>query len=129
MKEKKARVEDALHATRAAVDEGIVPGGGIALLHASETLDSVKAKGDEKIGVEIIKRALQEPLRQIAENAGVEGSVVVQQIASTASKPNLSRKALVKAPFLCPKSSLSTRFSGIAPQFIVTKGNDARLPL
>ena len=80
MKEKKARVEDALHATRAAVEEGIVPGGGVALLRASATLEKLKLKGDEQIGVDIIRRALEEPIRQIAENAGEEGSVVVQQV-------------------------------------------------
>ncbi|MBI3313885.1 MAG: chaperonin GroEL [Candidatus Omnitrophica bacterium] len=80
MKEKKARVEDALHATRAAVEEGIVPGGGVALLRASLVIESLKLKGDEKIGAQIIRRALEEPLRQIAENAGAEGSVVVQKV-------------------------------------------------
>ncbi len=80
MKEKKARVEDALHATRAAVEEGIVPGGGVALIRCIKELDNVKLKGDEAIGVSIIKRVLEEPLRQIVENAGMEGSVVVQRI-------------------------------------------------
>ncbi len=80
MKEKKARVEDALHATRAAVEEGIVAGGGVALLRAINALDGVKAKGDEKVGVEIIRRALEAPIRQIAENAGEEGSVVAQRV-------------------------------------------------
>ncbi|MGA2774714.1 MAG: chaperonin GroEL [Candidatus Omnitrophota bacterium] len=80
MKEKKARVEDALHATRAASQEGIVPGGGIALIRALPALDKLKLEGDEKIGVNIVKRAIEEPLRQIALNAGLEGSVVVQRI-------------------------------------------------
>ncbi len=80
MKEKKARVEDALHATRAAVEEGIVPGGGVAFLRCLDALEKVKATGDEKIGVRIIKRALQEPARKLAENAGQEGSLVVQEI-------------------------------------------------
>jgi len=80
MKEKKARVEDALNATRAAVEEGIVPGGGVVLLRALPALDSVKARGDEKIGVDIVRRALEEPIRQIAENAGVEGAIVVQRV-------------------------------------------------
>src|ERR1041385_156005 len=84
MKEKKHRVEDALQATRAALEEGIVPGGGVALLNAA---DSVKAKadsleGDEKTGALIILRALEEPLRQLAQNAGLEGSVVVSQVRS-----------------------------------------------
>src|SRR5687768_12187142 len=76
MKEKKGRVEDALHATRAAVEEGIVPGGGVALVRCSKALDGVKAEGDEKIGVEIVRRAIEEPLRQIAFNAGAEPSVI-----------------------------------------------------
>ena len=80
MKERKARVEDALHATRAAVEEGIVPGGGIALLRSKKALDGLKLDGDENIGVSIIRRALEEPIRQIAENAGQEGSVIVQKV-------------------------------------------------
>jgi chaperonin GroEL len=80
MKEKKARVEDALNATRAAVEEGIVPGGGVVLIRALPGLDKTKASGDEKIGVDIVRRALEEPIRQIAENAGVEGSIVVQKV-------------------------------------------------
>ncbi len=80
MKEKKARVEDALHATRAAVEEGIVPGGGVALVRCLKSLDSLKLTGDEKIGADIVRRALEEPLRQIANNAGHEGSIVVQKV-------------------------------------------------
>lgn len=80
MKEKKARVEDALHATKAAVEEGIVPGGGVALLRCLKALDSVAAEGDQKIGINIIRRSLEEPLRQISQNAGLEGSVVVQKV-------------------------------------------------
>ena len=82
MKEKKARVEDALNATRAAVEEGIVPGGGVALLRASKAIDRVKAEGDEKVGAMIVKRALEEPIRQIVENAGAEGSVIVEKVKS-----------------------------------------------
>jgi len=82
MKEKKARVEDALNATRAAVEEGIVPGGGVALLRASKAVDRVKAEGDEKVGAMIVKRALEEPIRQIVENAGAEGSVIVEKVKS-----------------------------------------------
>jgi chaperonin GroEL len=83
MKEKKARVEDALHATRAAVEEGIVPGGGVAYLRCLPALDSLKIDSvDEKVGIDIVKRALQEPARQLAANAGLEGSVVVQKILS-----------------------------------------------
>jgi chaperonin GroEL len=80
MKEKKARVEDALNATRAAVEEGIVPGGGVALLRASEALDGLKLSGDEGTGVSIVRRALEEPIRQIVENAGLEGSVIVEKV-------------------------------------------------
>ncbi|MFH1889096.1 MAG: chaperonin GroEL [Candidatus Omnitrophota bacterium] len=81
MKEKKARVEDALHATRAAVEEGIVPGGGVALLRTLPALEKMgKLEGDEKIGVDILKRALEEPIRQLTANAGLEGSVVVQRV-------------------------------------------------
>ncbi len=80
MKEKKARVEDALHATRAAVEEGIVPGGGVALLRAIKAVDSLKVEGDYKIGVEIVKRAVEEPIRQIVANAGLEGAVVVDEV-------------------------------------------------
>jgi chaperonin GroEL len=80
MKEKKARVEDALHATRAAVEEGIVPGGGVALLRCVPSIDALKLEGDEQIGVEIVKRAIEEPTRILAANAGMEGSVVVQEV-------------------------------------------------
>jgi len=79
MKEKKARVEDALHATRAAVEEGIVPGGGVALIRCIPSIDKLKLEGDELIGANIVKRSLEEPLRQIVNNAGLEGSVVVEQ--------------------------------------------------
>jgi chaperonin GroEL len=80
MKEKKARVEDALNATRAAVEEGIVPGGGVALVRAVKALEKLKLEGEEQLGVNLIKRALEEPVRQIANNAGFEGSVVVQKV-------------------------------------------------
>ena len=80
MKEKKARVEDALHATRAAVEEGIVPGGGTALIRAQKALDSLKLEGDEAVGVAIIRRAIEAPLRQLADNAGQEGALIVQEV-------------------------------------------------
>jgi chaperonin GroEL len=83
MKEKKARVEDALNATRAAVEEGIVPGGGVALLRAADALDSLKLSGDEGTGVSIVRRALEEPIRQIVENAGLEASVIVEKVRAT----------------------------------------------
>ncbi len=82
MKEKKARVEDALHATRAAVEEGIVPGGGVALLRAAQAIDALELEGDEKIGAQIIKTAVAGPIRQLCANAGVEGSVVVKEVLS-----------------------------------------------
>jgi chaperonin GroEL len=80
MKEKKARVEDAMHATKAAVEEGIVPGGGVALLRGGKALEKLKLEGDQRVGVEIVKRAVEEPMRHIAGNAGAEGSIVVQRV-------------------------------------------------
>ncbi|SRR5579871_156182 len=80
MKEKKARVEDAMHATRAAVEEGIVPGGGVTLVRAVAAVDKLKLEGDEAVGAQIVRRALEEPLRQIAKNAGVEGAIVVEHV-------------------------------------------------
>ncbi|PSM31947.1 TCP-1/cpn60 chaperonin family protein, partial [Haliangium sp. UPWRP_2] len=80
MKEKKARVEDALHATRAAVEEGIVPGGGVALLRAQAVLDGFQVAGEQSYGVAIIRRAVEEPMRWIAQNGGVEGSIVVNKV-------------------------------------------------
>jgi chaperonin GroEL len=86
MKEKKARVEDALHATRAAVEEGVVPGGGVALIRAQSALDKIKGTEDEKVGVEIVRRALEEPIRMIAQNAGAEGSIVVARVKESKDK-------------------------------------------
>jgi chaperonin GroEL len=80
LKEKKARVEDAMHATKAAVEEGIVAGGGVALLRASQVLETLRLTGDEQVGVTIIRRAIEEPMRWIAANAGHEGSIVVQRV-------------------------------------------------
>jgi chaperonin GroEL len=82
MKEKKARVEDALNATRAAVEEGIVPGGGVALLRSAKAIDGLKLSGDERVGASIVRRACEEPIRQIVENAGLEGSVIVEKVKS-----------------------------------------------
>ena len=92
MKEKKARVEDALHATRAAVEEGIVPGGGVALLRAAKALEGMKADGDEQIGVNIVRRACEDPLRQIVVNSGTEGAIVVEKIREH-SNPNFGFNA------------------------------------
>jgi len=86
MKEKKARVEDALHATRAAVEEGIVPGGGVAFIRAQPVLDRIKGTDDEKIGVAIVRRALEEPIRIIVQNAGAEGSIVVARVKASKEK-------------------------------------------
>ena len=83
VKEKKARVEDALHACRAAVEEGVLPGGGVAILRASKSLDRLKLKGDQKIGVDIVRRALTAPIKQIAENAGQDGSIVAQRVTES----------------------------------------------
>ena len=92
LKEKKHRIEDALSATRAAVEEGIVAGGGVTLVNIIPTLDQIEAEGDELVGVRIVRRALEEPMRQIAENAGMEGSVVVEKIKE--SKPGVGFNAL-----------------------------------
>jgi len=90
LKEKKARVEDAMHATKAAIEEGIVPGGGVALIRCQKALDNLKFEGDERIGVDIVKRALEEPLRQIANNAGLEGSIVVEKVKEMSTNMGLN---------------------------------------
>src|SRR5690242_6858332 len=114
MKEKKARVEDAMHATRAAVEEGIVPGGGVALARCVPALDKLKVEGDEQIGVNIVKRAITEPLRMIAENAGEEGAIVLGKV-SEAKEPTFGYNAqsgeyedLVKAGVLDPTKVVRT---------------------
>jgi chaperonin GroEL len=94
MKEKKARVEDALHATKAAREEGIVPGGGVALIRCIPSLEKLKLSGDEQIGSDIVRRALEEPARQIAQNAGQEGSVVVQRIKEEKTNVGFDAQAL-----------------------------------
>jgi chaperonin GroEL len=88
MKQKKALVEDALHATRAAVEEGVVPGGGVALIRCLPALEKLKLEGDEQIGVEIVKKALEEPLKQLVNNAGAEGSVIVEKVKAE-KNPNV----------------------------------------
>ena len=107
MKEKKARVEDALNATRAAVEEGIVPGGGIAFIRCIEPLSKMKLEGDEQLGVNIVKRAIEEPIRQIANNAGMEGSVVVEKVKSEKGAYGLNAETgkyedLIKAGIIDP---------------------------
>jgi chaperonin GroEL len=113
MKEKKARVEDAMHATKAAVEEGIVPGGGMALLRAISAVDKVEATGDVKVGVNIVRRALEEPTRQIANNAGEEGSVVVKELMATNGNSGFNaltgkREDLIKAGVIDPAKVAKT---------------------
>lgn len=120
MKEKKARVEDALHATRAAVEEGIIPGGGVAYIRCLTALDKIKIDSpEEKVGVDIIKRALQEPARQLAENAGMEGSVVVQYILNQKDSVGLNVETgqyedLVKAGVIDPTKVARTALQNAA---------------
>jgi chaperonin GroEL len=137
MKEKKARVEDAMHATRAAVEEGIVPGGGVALARCVPALDKLKLEGDEQIGVNIVKRAIQEPLRQIAENAGEEGAVVLGKIADS-KDINYGYNALtnefedlVKAGVLDPTKVVRTALTNagsIAALMLTTEALVAEIP-
>jgi chaperonin GroEL len=137
MKEKKARVEDAMHATRAAVEEGIVPGGGVALARCVPALDKLKLEGDEQIGVNIVKRAIQEPLRQIAENAGEEGAVVLGKI-SESKDGNFGYNALtgeyedlVKAGVLDPTKVVRTALTNagsIAALMLTTEALVAEIP-
>jgi chaperonin GroEL len=137
MKEKKARVEDAMHATRAAVEEGIVPGGGVALARCVPALDRLKLEGDEQIGVNIVKRALQEPLRQIAENAGEEGAIVLGKV-NESKDPNFGYNALtgeyenlVKAGVLDPTKVVRTALTNagsIAALMLTTEALVADIP-
>jgi len=120
MKEKKARVEDALHATRAAVEEGIVPGGGVALIRCLAAIEAVKvANDDERIGIDIVKRAVEEPTRALAENAGVEGSIVVQEIKKRKGNDGYNVSSgeyedLVKAGVVDPKKVTRTALQNAA---------------
>src|ERR1700684_3943931 len=137
MKEKKARVEDAMHATRAAVEEGIVPGGGVALARCVPALDKLKLEGDEQIGVNIVKRAITEPLRQIAENAGEEGAIVIGKIADS-KDINYGYNALtndyedlVKAGVLDPTKVVRTALTNagsIAALMLTTEALVADIP-
>jgi chaperonin GroEL len=136
LKEKKARVEDAMHATKAAVEEGIVPGGGVALLRAQKVCEGLKAEGDLKIGVDIVKRALEEPLRQIANNAGWEGSVVVEKVKEM--KQDMGFNALnekyedmIKSGILDPTKVVRIALqnaASIAGLLLTTEGLIAELP-
>jgi chaperonin GroEL len=137
MKEKKARVEDAMHATRAAVEEGIVPGGGVALARCAAALDKVKAEGDEQIGINIVKRAITEPLRQIVENAGEEGAVILGKVLES-KETNFGFNAftneyedLVKAGVLDPTKVVRTALQNagsIASLMLTTEALVAEIP-
>jgi chaperonin GroEL len=137
MKEKKARVEDAMHATRAAVEEGIVPGGGVALARSAAALDKLKLEGDEQIGVNIVKRAIQEPLRMIAENAGEEGAIVLGKVLDS-KDPNFGYNAfsneyedLVKAGVLDPTKVVRTALTNagsIAALMLTTEALVSEIP-
>jgi len=130
MKEKKARVEDALHATRAAVEEGIVPGGGVALVRCLQAIESVRgANDDEKIGIDIVKRAIEFPTRALADNAGVEGSVVVEEVKRRKGNEGYNvatgeYEDLVKAGVVDPKKVTRTALqnaSSIAGLLLTTE--------
>jgi chaperonin GroEL len=137
MKEKKARVEDAMHATRAAVEEGIVPGGGVALARCAATLDKIKSEGDEQTGINIVKRAITEPLRMIAENAGEEGAVVLGKVLDS-KDANYGYNAfsneyedLVKAGVLDPTKVVRTALQNagsIASLMLTTEALVAEIP-
>ena len=137
MKEKKARVEDAMHATKAAVEEGIVPGGGVALLRAAGVLSDVKLSGDQQIGVNIIKRALEEPMRWISQNAGFEGSIVVQKVREANSNDegfnaqNETYENLVQAGVIDPTKVVRTALQNsgsIASLLLTTEALVSEIP-
>jgi chaperonin GroEL len=137
MKEKKARVEDALHATRAAVEEGIVPGGGVALIRASSALDSLKGGSEEeKVGINIIRRAVEEPCRQIANNAGWEGSIVLDKIRNSKGAQGFNAHTeefedLIKAGIIDPTKVVRTALlnaSSVAGLLLTTEATVAEKP-
>jgi chaperonin GroEL len=136
MKEKKARVEDAMHATKAAVEEGIVPGGGVALLRAGKALDGLKLEGDQAVGLQIIRRALEEPMRWIAQNAGGEGSIVVSKVRDMKQDEGFNAATdtyedLVKAGVIDPakvvRSALQNA-SSIASLLLTTEALVSEIP-
>ena len=137
MKEKKARVEDAMHATKAAVEEGIVPGGGVALLRCAKALDGLKLEHDQQVGADIVRRAVESPLRWIASNAGVEGSIVVQKVKEAKEIPYGYNAAtdtyedLVKAGVIDPtkvvRSALQNAAS-IASLLLTTEAMVSEIP-
>nr|MBC8357691.1 chaperonin GroEL [Candidatus Aminicenantes bacterium] len=136
LKEKKARVEDAMHATKAAVEEGIVPGGGVALLRCQKIIEGLKLSGDLQIGANIIKRALEEPIRQIANNAGHEGSVVVEKVKAMEKDMGFNAltekfEDLVKAGILDPTKVVRTALqnsASIAGLMLTTEGLVTDIP-
>ncbi|MDE3155013.1 MAG: chaperonin GroEL, partial [Acidobacteriota bacterium] len=136
MKEKKARVEDAMHATKAAVEEGIVPGGGVALLRAGKALAALKLHGDQQIGVNIIARAIEEPLRWITTNAGLEGSIVVQKVKEMKAEEGFNAltetyEDLVKAGVIDPVKVVRSALqhaSSIASLLLTTEALVSEIP-
>jgi len=136
MKERKARVEDALHATRAAVEEGIVPGGGVALLRAQSALDSVKVEGEQLAGLNIIRRAIEAPLRRIAENAGIEGSIVVDKVKNAKGAHGFNAATeeyedLLKAGVLDPTKVVRTALqnaASVSSLLLTTEAMVAEIP-
>ena len=136
MKEKKARVEDAMHATKAAVEEGIVPGGGVAFLRAERAVDGLKVAGDEAVGVKIIRRALEEPLRQIAQNAGHEGAIVVGKVREQKGEDGFNAQTgqyenLVAAGVIDPTKVVRTALqnaASIASLLLTTEALVSELP-
>ena len=136
MKEKKARVEDAMHATKAAVEEGIVPGGGVALIRAAKALEDLKLEGDQKVGVELIRKAIEEPLRWIATNAGQEGSIVVARVKELKGEEGYNAATdkyenLVAAGVIDPTKVVRTAIqnaSSIASLLLTTEALVCELP-
>jgi chaperonin GroEL len=137
MKEKKARVEDAMHATKAAVEEGIVPGGGVALLRAGKALEGLKLEGDQQVGAQIIRRAIEEPMRWIAANAGNEGSIVVARVKDAKSADEGYNAAtdtyedLVKAGVIDPAKVVRNALqnaSSIASLLLTTEALVSEIP-
>ena len=136
MKEKKARVEDAMHATKAAVEEGFVVGGGVALIRGQKALNNLTANGDQQIGINIIKRALEEPLRWIAGNAGQEGSIVVQKVRESKDNSGFNAQTevyqdLVKAGVIDPTKVVRTALQNagsIASLLLTTEALISEIP-
>jgi len=136
MKEKKARVEDAMHATRAAVEEGVVPGGGVALLRAQSALDGLKLDDAQAIGLQILRRAIQEPLKWIAKNAGQDGSVVIEKVRSLKGSMGYNAakdeyEDLLKAGIIDPTKVVRTALqnaSSVAGMLLTTEAMVAEKP-